>query len=89
MKEEYTQSDLFKIHTYIFDNYKELQRSTLCGCYRCEKTFFPYEVKDFVLDEDGGLSALCPYCESLSVISDASGYRISRTLLHKMKKQWY
>lgn len=89
MKKIYSQSDLYKARSYIFDNREEIERSELCGCYFCEKMFFPYEVKDFVEDEDGKTSALCPYCRSLAVISDASGYRIDRKLLHAMNTRWY
>ncbi|MBQ1900071.1 MAG: hypothetical protein II153_04120 [Erysipelotrichaceae bacterium] len=89
MKKIYSQCDLYKARSYIFDNREEIQRSELCGCYFCEKMFFPYEVKDFVEDEDGKTSALCPYCRSLAVISDASGYRIDRKLLHAMNTRWY
>ena len=89
VKKKYRQSDLIKVHNYSYDNHEDIARSELCGCFACEKIFFPYEVRDYVLGDDESVSALCPYCEEQAVISDASGYSINKELLEAMRKFYF
>jgi hypothetical protein len=44
----------------------EIEKSAICGCFYCLKTFAPNLIQDWIDDND----ALCPLCEIDSVLPD-------------------
>lgn len=74
----------------------EVLASDICGCFYCQATFPPTEIKDWVEERPngGGISshgetALCPSCGIDSVIGSASGFPITPDLLQRMKGHWF
>jgi hypothetical protein len=66
----------------------ELERSDVCGCFFCKKTFEVREVEEWVEDESG--TALCPYCGVDSVIGSASGFPVDDAgFIHAMHTRWF
>jgi len=47
------------------NNFDELDKVDVCGCYHCINTFDVEEVTEFV---DNGTTALCPHCGVDSII---------------------
>lgn len=77
---------LKKIHKHSFRNKTEIEKSSICGCFRCLYIFKEIDIKQFV---DKGETALCPRCSVDSVIGSASGYDITTELLQDMKKHFF
>jgi len=82
-----TKVELKIAHDHCTSNYKELQKSKICGCFYCEKIFDPNEITEWIQDSE--LTAVCPYCNIDSVIGDASGIPITKKFLKEMNKYWF
>ena len=76
---------------------KEVEASTVCGCFQCQETFSPSEIEDWLEETGGDLSrrpdpwtALCPKCGIDSVIGSASGFPVNDTkFLSAMHAHWF
>jgi NAD-dependent SIR2 family protein deacetylase len=80
-------ADLEAAHAHSFENRVEIERSDLCGCFHCRKTFPPASIAEWT---DDGLTALCPRCGIDSVIGAASGLPVHRSrFLGEMKRRWF
>ena len=75
--------NLVLAHKYSSNYRKLLERSTVCGCFYCERIFKPTEIKEWV---DGGETALCPCCGIDSVLP---GKVVAKIDLHNMKRRWF
>ena len=88
-KKTYTQSELYRAHDYSIKNREELSFSISCGCFCCGTLFMAYDIRDWVLEDDGQQTAICPYCGSNSVIGDRSVHPLTKDFLLAMKKFWF
>ncbi|HEU4415197.1 MAG TPA: cytoplasmic protein [Candidatus Angelobacter sp.] len=73
-------------HRRSFKNRDEVEKSSLCGCFYCEKSFSSEEIDEWV---DDGETALCPFCGIDSVIGSAAGFKLDRLFLHSMNERWF
>ena len=78
--------ELKAAHKHSFKNRPEIEKSAVCGCFYCGKTFGPAEIMDWV---DGGQTALCPCCGIDSVIGSQSGLVINKEFLDRMNQHWF
>ena len=79
---------LKEVHSHSINNYDEISKSTMCGCFSCKKIFTPNEVKNWIKDKNGK-TAMCPYCMIDSVIGNQSGYSINSTFLNEINKNLF
>jgi hypothetical protein len=85
---DYTRATLQTAHRHCSNHRKELERSEICGCFYCCRTFTATAVEEWVDDEDG--TAICPYCSVDSVLGSASGYPVSEQhFLRAMHALWF
>jgi hypothetical protein len=85
---DYTRATLQAAHRHSSNHRKELERSEICGCFCCCRTFTAAAVEEWVDDEDG--TAICPYCGVDSVLGSASGYPVSEQhFLRAMHTLWF
>jgi hypothetical protein len=91
-------SDLLAAHRHTSKNRREIEASTVCGCFYCMQVFSPDEVVAFTgldeinLDDPAAIdaeTAVCPRCGSESVIGNKSGYDISPQFLSRMHDAWF
>lgn len=75
------------VHNHSVNNKKEIERSDTCGCFYCKELFVPTEINEWITDKSQ--TAVCSYCKVDSVIGNASGYEITKTLLDAMSKKWF
>jgi hypothetical protein len=80
--------DYMRAHKHSSAHEYELWQSGWCGCFYCLEIFDREEITEWVNDE-GGRTALCPYCGIDSVIGDKSGYPIDKEFLGLMKNYWF
>lgn len=73
-------------HQFCTSNRQMLEEDNLCGCFYCLKIFNPKEITEWIEDED---TALCPYCDIDSIISESSGYPLTKEFLSKMHQRWF
>ncbi|MCL2737278.1 MAG: cytoplasmic protein [Alphaproteobacteria bacterium] len=77
--------DIIKAHAYC-NNKEALAKDKICGCFYCCEIFNPDEINEWIPNET---TAMCPYCGIDSVISESSGYPITKEFLVQMKKHWF
>ena len=65
---------------------KEIESSTVCGCFHCLNTFSPFVIYEWV---DKETTALCPKCGIDAVIGNSSGFPITEEFLKQMKDFWF
>jgi hypothetical protein len=83
----YPRDILDSAHRHSSVHRDELERSWICGCFRCCTTCAPAEIEDWVDDET---TALCPNCGIDSVIGSASGYPVEdEPFLCAMRARWF
>ena len=76
------------IHAHSQSNKQELATVSKCGCFYCKKIFNPNEITSWLKDKNGD-TALCPYCNTDSVISESDQYTLNNDLLDKMNKFYF
>ncbi len=78
--------DYIEAHNYCSDHKKKLIKDKKCGCFYCLTIFNPQEITEWIDDDK---TAVCPYCDIDSVISESSGYPITKEFLIKMNSYWF
>ena len=74
-------------HKHCANHRESLRRDNVCGCFWCLEIYSPCEITEWI--EDGGGTAICPYCSVDSVIGESSGYPITREFLSAMNEYWF
>lgn len=78
-------------HQATYYNESIIAASAVCGCFNCLETFAPADIA-YWLDEEEGRerSAVCPNCESISVIGSATGYPVTNNMyLEVLRNHWF
>lgn len=65
------------------------KRSRACGCFRCGSRFRADEVVEWLQEEEGEDSALCPYCGTDAVAYGNAKFPMSTALLSRLYMYWY
>jgi hypothetical protein len=83
----YPRDILDAAHKHSSNHRHEIERSAICGCFYCCKTFASAEVEEWW---DDGDTAECPYCGIDAVIGSASDYPVGdQPFLEAMQKRWF
>jgi len=77
---------LEKAHRASIHHRKQLETSSVCGCFYCGAIFSPQEITEWIDNDD---TALCPYCGIDSVLGDSSGFPVTKEFLGEMRKYWF
>lgn len=77
---------IIQAHKHSFKNRKEIEQSTICGCFHCRRTFSPDKINEWTDKQE---TALCPHCGIDSVIGDATGYPLTKEFLKEMDLYWF
>ncbi len=81
------QSNIIKAHAFCTNNRDNLLSDKKCGCFHCTRIYNPLEISEWI--DEGGITALCPYCGIDSVIGESSDYPITEDFLREMNKYWF
>ena len=65
---------------HMHHNRAEIQGGEQCGCIFCEQFFPRSEIVRWVGE---GTTAICPRCETASVVSSGAGIALTPELLHR------
>ena len=86
---KYNREFLERAHVDCSSHKNEILSSRLCGCFYCEQTFLPSEIKEWIEENIAdGETAICPKCGIDSVLS--SKYPIEdKVFLREMNKLWF
>lgn len=87
-----TSDDVVAAHKFCVNNKPALLRDHLCGCFFCLSIFSPSEIEEYTEGDatsDDLETAICPYCDTDSVISESSGFPITKEFLTRMHRRWY
>ena len=89
VKKLYTNSELINAQRSSINNRDRLMASVSCGCFSCETLMLANGIRDWKMEEDGRLTAVCPYCGEETVIGDDAVYPMKKEFLREMKRFWY
>lgn len=78
-----------KAYIHSINNEKELNSSNKCGCFYCLKIYNTNKIKEWIEENSGNKTALCPYCEIDSVIAESDEYELCEELLKYMYNIWF
>lgn len=78
--------NIIKAHKLCTNHKIAVNKSELCGCFYCVKTFKPQEIKEWIDKEQ---TALCPFCHIDSVLPENQGYEINHSFLKEMNDYWF
>ena len=88
-KYKHRQSEL---HSYIRDsqgNEEMIAKSIMCACFNCGKRFFSRDIHDWAICEgSNSKTAICPLCDTDSVIVDDGRGYIDKELLDEIKRYY-
>ena len=87
MKKLYTNSELIGAQRRSIGNRNSLMASVSCGCYSCETIMLSNEIRDWKLEDNGEMTAICPFCGKETIIGD-DGIPIKKIFLQEMRKFW-
>ena len=82
---------LEEAHKFCRNNMPSLRQGRRCGCFYCLAIFDPEEIVDWLKGEPGDPrgTALCPYCEIDSVLSESAGFPLTKEFLTEMYEYWF
>lgn len=77
--------ELKRIHKLCDNHRTAIEKSNLCGCFYCRRTFKPSEIYEWIDSED---TALCPKCgiDSVLVLDDTID---NTAMLVDMSMYWF
>jgi hypothetical protein len=75
-----------RAHRHCAKHRREIEKSKICGCFYCFRTFVPAEIVEWM---DNDETAECPRCGIDSVIGSASGFSLSEKFLRQMHSYWF
>lgn len=84
--------NLDAIYSVAAGNQPHIHDETKCGCFACRRQFTGEEVQSFTPEIYGAKSALCPYCELDTVLSEEilpAGLSCSDELLALMNEAFF
>lgn len=82
--------DRRRINCLTAYNASKLQkRSRQCGCFHCGSRFLASEISEWMSEEDGEDTALCPYCGCDAVVFGTANCSLSTSLLSKLYLTWF
>jgi len=84
----FPKDELDKIHAHASNNEIEIVKSDNCGCFFCRQVYSARKIQDWINDERG-ISAICPECGMDAVVGDASGVALEKPLLKAMNLAYY
>jgi hypothetical protein len=67
-------------------NKESVENSQKCGCYHCLATFSPQEITSWT---DQSKTAICPKCNTDSVLADSCGISLDENNLKQIKNYWF
>ena len=65
------------------------KRSRQCGCFHCGSRFLASEISEWMPEEDGEDTALCPHCGCDAVVFGMADISLSTSLLSKLYLTWF
>jgi uncharacterized paraquat-inducible protein A len=81
-----TEQELLTLHKASSAHRELLTTSKICGCFNCLSVFAHGEIRKWIQQKN---TALCPRCQSVTVIGDASFPGLTRGTLEEMHKRWF
>ena len=77
---------LTEAYTHASNHRREIEASSLAGCFHCLAVFPARQIVDWV---DGGATGICPRCGMDSVLGDKVLVTVRRGFLERMHARWF
>lgn len=84
----FSKDDLEKAHLHASNNEIEIVKSDKCACFFCRQVYSARKIQDWINDERG-ISAICPECGIDAVVGDASGISLEKPILKALNLAYY
>ena len=92
IKIKYPYSTLIDARKHSVNNWGDLSRSTLCGCYHCGNIFLSNSISEWIGMDSRSMddaTAICPFCGMNTVIAKSSSYPLQKDFLEHMNRYWF
>ena len=66
---EYSEDYLIKAHEKSSNHKEEILAKVISGCFYCRKVYPSKEIEEWIDEQNGGETAICPKCNIDSVLS--------------------
>ncbi len=66
-----------------------LASARICGCFYCLTEFHPRKITNWLDEEDGDDTAICPICGNDTVIVGTDAFPLSHWLLSSLCREWF
>lgn len=80
---------LKQAHDASIRNEAALQDSDQAGCFHCCVVFAPAQITDWVREQVGCKTAICPHCGIDSVLPSKAGFPLTPEFLRAMEQRWF
>ncbi len=84
-----SEKEMESYYSRTHGNDREILNSDTCSCLFCRQTYSARDVSDWVNDDDGSLSAICPICGMEAVVGDKKKGRISHEDLKELNLRYF
>lgn len=81
--------DKYELNRQTAYNRSRVEHAGKCGCFYCGSTFAGSEVIDWLRENDGEDTALCPYCKTDAIIVGNEKFPLSTALLSILYMNWF
>lgn len=81
--------ELHEIHNHCTANREDVEASSRCACFCCQKVYRATEVYDFIVEPSLKETALCPHCGVDAVIGDVTGIPFYKELIGKLHQHYF
>jgi NAD-dependent SIR2 family protein deacetylase len=87
---KYTTAFLIAAHGKSSSHKKEILESEECVCFYCQETYPPTEIVEWIEENNGGETAVCPKCGIDSILGSKSGLPISdKEFVYEMTEYFF
>ena len=77
--------DLIHAHDLCFGNKSSVESAKTCGCFYCKTVYPASKVREYLHENTGMDTAVCPRCGIDAVIADNQGVMLTQEFLNTGK----
>ena len=81
--------DEYKLNAQSAYNEHLFKTVDRCGCFHCGRIFDPALISDWLVEDDGSRSALCPFCSEDAIIVGIETAPLCTATLTSLYDKWY
>lgn len=86
---QFTSQDARELNEQTAFNWENVTRHAWCGCFRCGGRFRGEELADWMEEDNGARTALCPACGTDALVVGIERHPLSTVVLDALNRHWF